>query len=108
MQAKEIGVSYTLNGTGITLPADLFNSTEPLVVVNVIYVTLNNIFQLADYKLSSEQRSTAKNKVELKADTTMVSSTIRPPPTDKLKSLVKIFLYNINVSLLFKNALADF
>ena len=84
------------------MPAEVLQPGSPVsvTVVNVVYLTLNNIFKLAtgDVKLFSGIDSRGYPK--LYAGTTIVSSTVRPSLQGTLEAPLRIVLQNINVSLL--------
>ena len=93
-QVKVNGLSFKLSQTSISLPAEIFRSKQPIKVVNVVYLTLSNIFQLGVGNLSLNEKW---NKTK-GANTTIVSSIVSPPPRNNLKSPVKIVLQNTDVS----------
>ena len=93
-QVKVNGLSFKLSQTSISLPAEIFRSKQPIKVVNVVYLTLSNIFQLGVGNLSLNEKWNKTKGV----NTTIVSSIVSPPPRNNLKSPVKIVLQNTDVS----------
>ena len=65
-------LSFKLSQTSISLPAEVFRSKQPIKVVNVVYLTLSNIFQLGVGNLSLNEKW---NKTK-GANTTIVSSIV--------------------------------
>lgn len=96
-QAAGNGLTYIYNDTKISLPAEVFWSNRPMVVVNVVYLTLNDILQLSPGKVSLVTKLNTMSKNKVKSNTTIVSSTIRPPLRKPLNTPVRIVLQNKEV-----------
>ncbi|XP_031566072.1 adhesion G-protein coupled receptor D1-like [Actinia tenebrosa] len=83
------GVNFTYNESSISLPAEIFDTSEQSIVVNIIYLTLGDILQLPlNYTDLNRKRMNAVN-----VSTTTISSTVTPRKEIKTSG-VKIILKN--------------
>ena len=83
------GLNVKFEESSIQLPSEAFRSRDSHVV-SVIYLTLNDVISLRKGK--SENTSILPN-------TTVVSSTVYPPPQKNFMEPVKIVLQNKRVSI---------
>ncbi|XP_074637127.1 uncharacterized protein LOC141895246 isoform X2 [Acropora palmata] len=87
-QVKNEGLKVSYQNSSIQLPSEAFGSNYSRVV-SVIYLTMNDIISL--------RRGTYENMTTL-PNTTVVSSTVFPPPIKNFIEPVKIVLQNKRVS----------
>ncbi|XP_044174181.1 adhesion G-protein coupled receptor G4-like [Acropora millepora] len=87
-QVKNEGLKVSYQNSSIQLPSEAFGSNYSRVV-SVIYLTMNDILSL--------RRGTYENMITL-PNTTVVSSTVFPPPQKNFIEPVKIVLQNKRVS----------